>query len=120
MVKDEPVSLMRQTIYCLIPLLDIYAAFRVKRLRRYLLIMLPIGFVLGMVDSTLFPEYGWEDIGDATSSFLFLDYVKYADDPIRLPTMIAYQVGIILLAIFLVRRWSKQWNQKFESSTEST
>ena len=117
MVKNEPVSLLRQTIYCCIPILDIYAAYRVKKLRKYFLIMLPIGFVLGTVDSTLFPEYGWEDVDDAASSFLFLDYVKFADDPIRLPALIAYQGGLILLAIFLVRRWSKQWNRKFENST---
>ena len=113
MVKDKPVSLTRQTIYCLIPFLDIYAAYRVKRLRRYLLIMLPIGFVLGTVDTMMFPDYIWEDIDDATSSFLFLDYVKYSDDPIRLPTLIVYHVGLVLLAIFLVRRWSKEWNKKY-------
>ena len=113
MVKDEPVSLTRQTIYCLIPILDMYAAFRVKRLRRYLLIMLPIGAVLGYVDTSVFPDYVWEDFDDFTSSMLFLDYVKYGDDPIRLPTLIAYQVGLVLLAIYLVRRWSKQWNKKF-------
>ena len=113
MVKDEPVSLTRQTIYCLIPFLDIYAAYRVKRLRRYLLIMLPIGFVLGIVDSTAFPEYVWEDFDDFASSMLYLDYVNYADDPIRILALIAYQVGLVLLAIFLVRRFSKQWNRKF-------
>ena len=119
MVKDEPVSLVRQTIYCLIPILDMYAAYRVKRLRRYLLIMLSVGAVLGYIDTTVFPEYVWEDFDDFTSSMFYQDYVKYSDDSIRLLTLIAYQVGAVLLAIFLVRRWSKQWNKKFEGSTES-
>ena len=113
MVKEEPVSLTRQTLYCLVPILDMYAAFRVKRLRRYLLIILSVGAVLGYVDTTVFPEYVWEDFDDFVSSFLFLDYVKYADDPIRLPLLIVYQVGAYLLAIYLVRRFSKQWNSKF-------
>ena len=113
MVKDAPVSLTRQTIYCLIPFLDIYAAYRVTRLRKYLLIMLPIGFALGLVDSTAFPEYVWEDFDDFSSSMLYLDYVRYADDTIRILALLAYQVGLVLLAIFLVRRWSKQWNSKF-------
>ena len=114
MVKDEPVSLTRQTIYCLIPILDMYAAYRVKRLRWYLLIMLSVGFVVGTIDTNLFPEYVWEDFDDAASSFLFLDYIKFADDPIRIPLLLAYQAGSILLAIFLVRRWSKQWNKKYQ------
>ena len=113
MVKNEPVSLTRQTIYCIIPILDIYAAYRVKRLRRYLLIMLPIGFALGLVDSTVFPDYVWEEFDDFSSSMLYLDYVRFADDPIRLFTLIIYDVGLVLLAIYLVRRWSKQWNKKF-------
>ena len=113
MVKNEPVSLTRQTIYCLIPILDIYAAYRVKRLRRYLLIMLPIGGVLGYTDSQVFPEYVWEETEDMLSSFFYLDYVRYADDPFRLFTLIIYQFGVVLLAIYLVRRWSKQWNKKF-------
>jgi len=116
MVKDEPVSLIRQTIYCLIPILDMYAAFRVKRLRRYLLIILSVGAVLGYIDTTLFSEYNWKEWDDFVSSFLFLDYVKYSDDPIRFPVLILYHVGSVLLAIYLVRRYSKQWNKKFENT----
>jgi hypothetical protein len=40
MIKEEPVSLIRQSIHCVIPILDIFAAYRVKKLRKYLIIML--------------------------------------------------------------------------------
>ena len=104
------VSLTRQTIYCIIPLLDIYAVYRVQRLRKYFLIMLPLGFVVGLVYSTMFPETNWQNFDEFVSAFLFLDYVY---DPIgSIPHMISH-VGFVLLAIFLVRRWSKQWNKQF-------
>jgi len=72
-----------------------------------------VGAVLGYVDATMFPDYVWEDFDDFVSSMFFLDYVKYADDPIRLPLLVVYQVGPVLLSIYLVRRFSKQWNKKF-------
>ena len=117
MVKNEPVSLMRQTIYCLIPLLDIYAAFRVKRLRKYLIIMLLVALPVSIADSVLFPiDVIDENLEDLEISDIFF----YGYDANRFVVTIVVWIGFILLAIYLVRRWSKQWNQKFESSTEST
>ena len=78
--------------------------------------MLSVGFVLGIIDSNVFSDYAWQDFDDFSSSMLYMDYVIYADDPIRLPVLIAYQVGTVLLAIFLVRRFSKEWNKKFENN----
>ena len=117
MVKDEPVSLLRQTIYCLIPILDIYAAYRVTRLRKYLLIMILVGIPISIADSLLFPfDVLDENLEDLEASDMFF----YRYDTNNLIVTIVTWGGLILLAIFLVRRWSKQWNQKFESSTEST
>ena len=117
MVKNEAVSLKRQTIYCLIPFLDIYAAFRVKRIRKYFLIMLPIGFAVGIVDTTLFPEDSWRDFEDVVNSFLFLYYIEDANDPSRMAVHVAEHVGFVLIAIYLIRYWSKKWNQKFISNS---
>jgi len=113
MVKDEPVSLMRQTIYCLIPLLDIYAAYRVTRLRKYLLIMILVGIPVSIADSLLFPiDVTDENLEDLEASDMFF----YGYDTNHLIVTIVIWAGFILLAIFLVRRWSKQWNQKFETT----
>ena len=114
MVKNEPVSLTRQTIYCIIPILDIYAAYRVKRLRRYLLIMISIGFVVGIADSNLISQYTTVDANDFTNYVPFLVYKNIIDDPVRLVFAVIQQIGFTLLAIYLVRRWSKHWNKKFE------
>lgn len=114
MVKNEPVSLLRQTIYCIIPILDIYAAYRVTRLRKYLVIMIPIGFALGMVDSTLFPL---PPVDENLDNMEISDMFFYGYDSNHFIALIFEQAGLILLAIFLVRRWSKHWNQKFKGST---
>jgi len=115
MVKNEPVSLIRQTIYCLIPLLDIYAAYRVTRLRKYLLIMILVGIPVSIADSVLFP-----DKDKTFDGFLQFLTFYYGTDTNHFVVSIVIWIGTVLFAIFLVRRWSKQWNQKFESSTEST
>ena len=96
----------------MIPYLDIYAAYRVKHLRKYLLIMVPVILAVGSVVYTVFPVSPIsEDFVGVVSWVFFLDYVY---DPIdSIPYMIQH-VGVVLLAIYLVRRWSKQWNKKFE------
>ncbi|MCE2506140.1 MAG: hypothetical protein J4F36_06680 [Nitrosopumilaceae archaeon] len=40
MPAKEKVSLSTQTIFCIIPILDMYVAYRIKKLRKYLLIMI--------------------------------------------------------------------------------
>ena len=104
------VSLTRQTIYCMIPYLDIYAAYRVKRLRKYLLIMmLAVIIPITIADEVLFPM-------DKVISFEeFLQFLTfyYGVDTNHFVFAIATWAGAVLVAIFLVRRWSKQWNKQF-------
>jgi len=110
MVKDEPVSLTRQTIYCIIPVLDIYAAYRVKRLRRYLvIILLLVGVPLSITDSVLFPS----DRVVSLEGFLQFLTFYYGVDTNHFVFSIATWIGSVLVAIYLIRRWSKQWNKKF-------
>jgi len=118
MVKDEPVSLMRQTIYAIIPILDIYASYRVKRLRKYLLIMILVGIPVIIADSVLFPT---PDMDETFEDMEISDMFFYGYDTNHFVAFIVEEIGLVLLAIYLVRRWSKEWNKKFEpSSTEST
>ena len=97
MVKNEPVSLKIQTIFCCIPILDMYAAYRVKKLRKYLLIMILIlGIPVSIVSSVLFPnqEDTWE-------GFVNVMTYHYGTDTNQMIFSIVVQIGTILLAIFL-------------------
>ena len=112
MVKDEPVSLMRQTIYAIIPILDIYASYRVKRLRKYLLIMILVSIGIGIAHYAAFPSMTVNQFSDEMQPLWF--------DMSFMAVWLAETISSILLAVYLIRHWSKQWNKKFESSTEST
>lgn len=108
-VKEEPVSMTRQTIYCIIPILDIYAAYRVKRLRWYLLIMLlAVGVPLSITESILFPPDGDASLEEFANFWLF-----YYNEPDHFVFSIAAWIVTMAVAIFLIRRWSAQWNQRF-------
>ena len=111
MIKEEPVSLLRQTIYCLIPILDMYAAYRVKRLRRYLIIMiLVVGVPVSVIASVLFPP----DANLTEGVYRVMTYYYGVDDG-RFIFSIVVQIVTVLIAIYLIRRWSRQWNKKFQS-----
>ena len=111
MVKNEPVSLRRQTIYAIIPILDLYAAYKVKRLRKYLLITILVGIGIAIANYAAFPSMSTSEISEEFAPEMFSDTNTVVS--------VAVMIGQLLLQIYLVRRWSKQWNQKFESSTES-
>ena len=51
MVKKEPVNLKHQTIFALIPYLNLYAFYRIEKLRRYLLISVVIAVGSSMIFS---------------------------------------------------------------------
>ncbi len=102
MVENKPVSLTRQTIYCLIPVLDMYAAYRVKRLRKYLVIMmLVVAVPVSIADYMLFPH----EI-DAWEGFVNVMTYYYDVDTNQFVFSVAVQIGTVLFAIFLIRRWS--------------
>jgi len=106
------VSLTRQTIYCMIPYLDMYAAYRVKRLRKYLLIMiLAVIIPVTILDKVLFP------MAKVVSVEKFLEFLTFYHgvDTNHFVFAIATWAGTVLVAIFLVRRWSKQWNVNFQN-----
>ncbi len=106
------VSLRIQTICCMIPYLDMYAAYRIKRLRKYLLIMiLLVAIPVTIADEVLFPMV------KIVSFEKFLEFLTfyYGVDTNHFGFAIATLVGTVFVAIFLVRRWSIKWNMQFDA-----
>jgi len=104
MVKQKPVNVNWQTVFVFIPILDLWAFYSVQKLRLALLIFL-VGFTaaaLVMVFVTLGPE-GFM-AGDPN---VIYSNSAYIGSTIGL-TIVQYG-----LAVYLVRRWSKEWNKKF-------
>jgi len=102
MPAKGPVNVNRQTIHAIIPSLDGHAAKQIDKLRRLTIIGLSIVIGVG------FGGYG----------------IAYLLDQFNIVTaaiVVIITAGVYLpIAAYLVRKWSKEWNKKFESSTEST
>ena len=95
MVEKKPVSVNWQTLFILIPIIDLWAAYRIEKLGRYVLFiiaMIIVGFIVGFVEGLIF-------LG--TSDFF---------------SWIVVVVGMVI-SIILIRSWSEEWNRKFEKDS---
>jgi len=105
------VSLPVQTIFCIIPILDMYAAYRIKKLRKYMAIMILVIAIPVTITSSVFLPTNDEGLEGFTNLMTY--YCGVDDD--QFIFSIGVQIGSILFAIFLIRRWSKQWNLQFDT-----
>jgi len=113
------VSILRQTIYSVIPILDLYSAYHIKRLRWYLLVMIATSIVISIATSLLGPQTEDYDPDKIMNSQGDLDwsYMFWGEDPGRvIGTMIASNAVSLGVSVFVIRRWSKEWNLQFEKS----
>ena len=88
-VKQEPVNIKLQIIFVFIPFLNLYAFYKIQKLRLFLCFFIPIAVanrIIGAAPST----YEWAIIHTILFSGL--------------------SIG---LSIWFVLKWSKQWNEKF-------
>jgi len=107
MVAKGPISVKEQTIFALIPYVDIWAFYRIQKLRRIILVSLGLGLVfvpayiliLSSIDMTAIKEPL-----DIYSNPLFILY------------LIASCGTSFSLKVFLIRKWTKTWNNKFEQN----
>ena len=104
------VSLSIQTIFCLIPILDMYAAYRIKKLRKYLAIMILVIAIPVSIASSVFLPTDEEDLMEGFTNLMIF---YYGVDDNQFIFSVGVQIGTVLFAIFLIRRWSKQWNMQF-------
>ncbi|MEX0656692.1 MAG: hypothetical protein WD154_04005 [Nitrosopumilaceae archaeon] len=101
MRKKEPVSIKRQTIYALVPFLDLYAAYKIEKLILYLIIMVGIALA-SFIFEIVFPI---QHIDRITLETFASSYI-----------IIVTQVLTIPLAVYLIRKWSKKWNEKLKTT----
>ncbi len=106
--SQEKVSVRRQMIFCLIPFLDIYAFYRIAKFRKYFVLSLLFAIPFVIANEILFPENIDDTLEEWWLSMFFIHkniyYVVYS----IFSTAVA-----ILFAMYLVRRWSNQWNNNF-------
>ena len=88
MVEKKPVNIGWQTIFMIIPILNFWAFYRIEKLRLGLVIILAIEI----------------------PSFLFQMLLPF---PYGLGVSIGMFVISIAIPMYFVRKWSREWNQKF-------
>ena len=97
MVEKKPVSVNWQTLFILIPIIDLWAAYRVEKLGLYVLFIIAmavVGFIVGFVEGVLF--FGMSD---------FFSWIVF--------------LVAMVISIILIRSWSEKWNEKFEKVSEN-
>ncbi|EIJ66323.1 hypothetical protein BD31_I1506 [Candidatus Nitrosopumilus salaria BD31] len=108
MAKKEPVSVLWQSIFMIIPIFDLYASYRVEKLRKYLLFIIIYYSITAVILLLLFPI---DDKSlNSESSLLGNDF----DDDGK----IGWGVELIAIgiSIILIRKWSRQWNEQFSEN----
>jgi len=95
--KKEPVSVNWQSIFTIIPFVNLWAFYRVERLRRYFLFVIAYVvayFLIGMLVFGVDPFLD-EQVGE--SRYIFEGMFT------------ALEIGI---SVGLIRMWSNEWNEK--------
>ena len=110
MIKKEPVDLLHQTILSVIPVANLYAFYRIQKLRMLLLIYLVIniGATLGF---TVVFQMALITINEDTLS-IFVEMLQFLAST---PMQVILFATDSLINIYLVRRWSKKWNEQLQN-----
>lgn len=112
------VSLTRQTIYCFIPVLDLYSAYKIKKLRWFVLIMLGLGLTLSTIFGNLNPITDEEEYAKkllTPKMEINWEYAILGENPILSILSIIVMDGTIYgTKVYVIRHWSKSWNAKFD------
>ena len=119
MPANGPVSLVRQTIYCFIPIMDLYAAYHVKKLRWYILIILGVGLALTGITEAINPmqDIRYDESVMLQNTEIDWTYVMLGDNPeLVITTIIIHNAIVYAVAVYCIRKWSNRWNQNFTES----
>jgi len=99
MVKQKSVTVAWQVVFTFIPFVDLWAYYRIQKLRLYLLIIYGGNIIAGIIIGITFGFTGsLMEMPDVSSYYI---------------PSIAVGIAFHLLAIYLVVKWSRNWNAKF-------
>lgn len=99
MIGKKSVNVKRQMIFAVIPILDLYASYKIQKLRLWVLIFWVVGGIIGW--------FYYETI--SSGGFL----AEYLNSNIDLISTIDYSIFIIIYAIIkamVMGTWSQIWN----------
>ncbi|HSB49778.1 MAG TPA: hypothetical protein VLC72_00410 [Nitrosopumilaceae archaeon] len=106
MVNQNPVNIKKQTIFALIPSVDVWAFYRIQKLRKFILIVLSLGFAFTPVSLLVSENVAQSEISGPLDLY---------SNPIFLLYIIGTVGTLHCVLVYFIRKWSRQWNEKFQS-----
>lgn len=109
MPAKGPVRIVWQIIFIFIPVLNLWAFYRIKKLRKFFLIIWIPEIVITLV--IIAPIILASVEQNLNENMLY--------DQFFMETIILYiiETGFTILCIYLVYKWSKEWNKQFLGSS---
>ena len=113
MPAEGPVKMIWQIIFSFIPILDLWSRYRIKKLGKYILyVYVPIfvstfGLIGVFAMMALDDPTSLESLEDSDSAAVTMMTVVFS----------LFSVGITILSIYLVYRWTIEWNKQFGVSS---
>ncbi len=110
MPAKGPVSVLWQIILVVfIPILDLWAFYRIKKLKKYLLYiyvpqLLIGGIIVGLIIGTAFEENGIEKLENFSEDL-------EANELVLVIPSIVMGMGFTIFSIYLIAIWSEKWNK---------
>jgi len=105
-MEKKPVNVKLQMLFSVLPLLDLYASYRIKKLRYWILIFWVAGSIVGIgFDYAMFGEE-------------FFDVDKEPELFPEEENVLAFILFTVLYAVAqatVMRKWSKEWNSAVKS-----
>ena len=93
MVDMKPVSIGWQMIFAAVPILNLWAAYKIKKLRVFFLLFWALPLALAYAPGILHPE-------------TFFDFQPGEEAILNISELVLWIVGIIMM-----RKWSINWNE---------
>ncbi len=120
MSKNE-VNISSQIVLMFIPIIDIWAFYRIKKLRKFTLFaVIPVILVV-FVGSELIELENIELNIIKENPKNITEYQKHFEmqrDKIitsqHMPIIVGLEIGLIVLRLYLVIRWSNKWNKELK------
>ncbi len=114
MHAKRPVSVLWQIIIVVfVPILDLWAFYRIKKLKKYLLYiyvpqLLIGGMIAGLIIGMAFEENGIEKLENFSEDL-------EANELVLVIPSIVMGMGFTIFSIYLIATWSEKWNKEISN-----
>lgn len=92
-------------VFAVIPILDLYASYKIQKLRLWVLIFCVGGFIFELIQVYFFFGDGY--------------YVSFGEFEGRLPeSVILFTIVFVIIQVFVMGKWSNKWNKSFRDENK--